>query len=362
MRHFFKRLIRYSLYLLCGGLVLTIGVSLIFKHLGLYFNVSSSLPYGLYATKPYQAIPASFTALDLSQSHLAETTVTTTSSASSSSASYAAALLLAQLKLLRQQFLLSHLTQLPQLPLIKVGADASVLVSSALSQAKPELAANTLPPCIASPTTRQMELTGPLRQQGFSSSAFTLTSLLTLEAELSDIDIPPYKPVTVHRTVMIAPSLVSLPISAAAYSKLSKLRAAKLNTAITNTSNEPRLVLFCLTRQWADFAQQRRYIGIGNCPNQTAPLGKWIVARAGDHVQLTLQGLYVNSKLLPNSQPILQDAQGRSMPLSLGAYTLIEHQVLVSNPELSSFDSRYFGPIDEKQIQAQLQPLWIWEE
>lgn len=341
MRHFFKRLIRYSLYLLCGGLVLTIGVSLIFKHLGLYFNVSSSLPYGLYATKPYQPISASFTSLDPSLSLFPVITTTTLSSASSSSStssSSAAALLLAQLKLLRQQFLL------PQSPLTKVGADASVLASSALSHATPELA--------ASPTTCPRDLPVPLRQQGLG------TSLFSLEAERLDIDLPPYKPVATHPpALVVAPSLVSLPISAAAYSKLSRLR-----TAITNISNEPRLVLFCLSPQWADFAQQRNYIGIGNCPNQTAPLGKWIVARAGDHVQLTLQGLRVNSKLLPNSQPFVQDAQGRAMPISLGAYTLREHQVLVSNPELSSFDSRYFGPIDEKQIQAQLQPLWIWEE
>lgn len=120
-----------------------------------------------------------------------------------------------------------------------------------------------------------------------------------------------------------------------------------------------QLVLVCLEEKWAEFAFQRHYIGIGKCADHSAPVGKWIVGIPGDTVEFTPEGIIVNQELLLNSKPALQDGQGREMPQISGSYTL-EKEVVLCNPQPSSFDSRYFGPIPIQQIHATLSPLWLW--
>lgn len=143
------------------------------------------------------------------------------------------------------------------------------------------------------------------------------------------------------------------------------------------------LVLFCLDEPWASFAQQRGYLSTGKCPNQIAPLGKFIVALEGDMVKLTKNGIMVNNHLLKNTKSFRQDAQQRAMPYyqtntapqymleQLATmhsdtdfveveFTVKAHEAVVCSFTPSSFDSRYFGPIPLKNIHATLSPILTW--
>src|SRR5881296_3096055 len=64
------------------------------------------------------------------------------------------------------------------------------------------------------------------------------------------------------------------------------------------------LVLVCLPPEVAAFARARGYVPRGGaCPGGVVPIGKPILAVAGDTVTVTRTGLLVNGRPVPNSQP-----------------------------------------------------------
>lgn len=107
---------------------------------------------------------------------------------------------------------------------------------------------------------------------------------------------------------------------------------------------------------------QRHYRSRGACPDGAAPLLKPVVARAGDEVVLSAVGIVVNGKLLPNTEPLARDSQGRFLAhwtygqYSAGAGTLW----VASTYNVRSYDSRYFGPIRESTVRTHLQRLIAW--
>lgn len=168
------------------------------------------------------------------------------------------------------------------------------------------------------------------------------------------------------------------------------------NSSIT-LKNLPKnaLVLLCLDDTWSAFARQRGYIGQGKCPNFTAPLGKHLVALGGDQVKFSQEGIFVNKQLMPMTQaadkdehnrPLMifhgllsqqflkqqlphqyNDAQAKKLSsyenkLSVTEYEIVlkDNEALVCNFKLSSFDSRYFGPIHIQNIIATLTPIFTW--
>ena len=72
----------------------------------------------------------------------------------------------------------------------------------------------------------------------------------------------------------------------------------------------------------------------------------------------------INGKLLTKSQTFFVDSQGNPLTASEpGIYILKPHQVwLMGTHHERSWDSRYFGAIDEKYIQAVLVPLFSQTE
>ena len=108
-------------------------------------------------------------------------------------------------------------------------------------------------------------------------------------------------------------------------------------------------------------AVERGYFGIGSCPSGVVPLLKPIVAVAGDHVEVTIEGIKVNGHLLPNSTTRTIDGAGQFMPqFPLGHYWVKKGQVwLVSSFTSKSFDSRYFGPVTLDQISNYATPIWL---
>lgn len=119
------------------------------------------------------------------------------------------------------------------------------------------------------------------------------------------------------------------------------------------------LGLWCLPPDVARWAFARGYLTSGRCPGGTAPVGKVVLAAAGDTVCLRPSGIVVNGRAVPNSRPLPRDASGRSLtPVRSGLYVLRPGQVWLWSPFATrSFDSRYFGPTPAGGLVSQLRPV-----
>ncbi len=121
------------------------------------------------------------------------------------------------------------------------------------------------------------------------------------------------------------------------------------------------LVLVCLPPGVAAFARARGYVPRGGaCPAGVVPIGKPVLAVAGDTVTVTRTGLLVNGAPVPNSQALATDRKGRPLPrLAVGRYPVSGDELWVlSSYSRLSFDSRYFGAIKVSQVGARLRRLW----
>ena len=121
------------------------------------------------------------------------------------------------------------------------------------------------------------------------------------------------------------------------------------------------IVLTCLSPEVAAFATERGYVRRGGrCPGRVLPVGKPIVAVAGDTVTVTPTGLLVNGRPVPNSQPLAADRQGRPLPRLAAGWYVVRPGALwvVSSYSRFSFDSRYFGAVETRQVRASVRRLW----
>ena len=71
------------------------------------------------------------------------------------------------------------------------------------------------------------------------------------------------------------------------------------------------------------------------------------------------EGIAVNGKVLPASAPREADNAGRVLPrYTFSDYTLKESELLLmSDVSWSSFDGRYFGPVDAGQVRGVVRPV-----
>ncbi len=121
------------------------------------------------------------------------------------------------------------------------------------------------------------------------------------------------------------------------------------------------LVLVCLPRAVAAFARARGYVPRGGpCPGGLAPIGKRVVAVAGDTVDMTTNGLLVNGVPIPSSTALVKDRKGRPLPhVPMGRYVVRPGTVwIVSSYSPFSFDSRYFGAVERADVHASIRRLW----
>lgn len=121
------------------------------------------------------------------------------------------------------------------------------------------------------------------------------------------------------------------------------------------------IVLVCLPRSVADFAADRGYVPHGGaCADGTAPVGKPVLAIPGDTVSVTLAGISLNGRLVPNSKSLAVDHRGRPLPqLGRGSYVVNAGEMwLVSQYSPFSFDSRYFGAVPIGQMRTRVRQLW----
>jgi conjugative transfer signal peptidase TraF len=127
---------------------------------------------------------------------------------------------------------------------------------------------------------------------------------------------------------------------------------------ITNDDSSP-LVDFCPEGAFAQLSKERGYRRSGICPDGAAPILKPIVAKAGDIVEVSPNGITVNGTLLRNTAPRTTDSRG--CPLAhwpFGRYDVAPGFVWVASEyNALSFDSRYYGPIKITWIRDHLRPL-----
>lgn len=122
-------------------------------------------------------------------------------------------------------------------------------------------------------------------------------------------------------------------------------------------------VLFCPPQvQVFNEARERGYIGAGFCPGGYGYMMKRVLAAEDDDVAVSDEGVRVNGVLLPLSAPRAVDAGGRALPrFQADRYTLgAAELLLMSDVSGTSFDGRYFGPINRSQIQTVVSPLITW--
>jgi len=122
-------------------------------------------------------------------------------------------------------------------------------------------------------------------------------------------------------------------------------------------------VMFCPPlHNLFDVAKARGYIGTGVCPGKYGYMMKRVSAVGGDIVSIDDNGVRVNGGLLPNSRPAQTDSTGRELP-----YLRINRRVLggdelllMSDVSETSFDARYFGPVQRSQVKSVIRPLLTW--
>lgn len=87
---------------------------------------------------------------------------------------------------------------------------------------------------------------------------------------------------------------------------------------------------------------------------------KRIVAVPGDRVAIATT-VTVNDVAQVNSQVFAVDQAGRTIPrLAMPGIVPAGTWFLLSDYNERSFDSRYFGPIDQKAVLGVAEPLWTW--
>jgi conjugative transfer signal peptidase TraF len=123
-------------------------------------------------------------------------------------------------------------------------------------------------------------------------------------------------------------------------------------------------VMFCPPPSGVfDEARQRGYIGGGLCPGGYGYMMKKVLAAKSDAIDVSDDGVRVNGELLPLSAPLKVDKAGRPLPrYQASSYALGNSEVLLmSDVSRTSFDGRYFGPINLAQIKAVIVPVFVWQ-
>jgi conjugative transfer signal peptidase TraF len=114
-----------------------------------------------------------------------------------------------------------------------------------------------------------------------------------------------------------------------------------------------QIVSFCPPRGAVlEQARERATIGKGSCAGGAEPLLKQVYAVAGDSVKVDVLGLSVNGRRIAGTRPLPKDAQGRviaSVPFGVRRLNAGEFWA-GSRRHPRSFDSRYFGPVQESNV------------
>jgi len=95
-----------------------------------------------------------------------------------------------------------------------------------------------------------------------------------------------------------------------------------------------------------------------NCGGHT-PVFKRVMAISGDQVEITDQ-VWINGDRVPNTELLPTDTLGREFYAATGGSVADGEVWLIGNEIKYSWDSRYFGPVDQHMIIAKVQPVWTF--
>ena len=116
------------------------------------------------------------------------------------------------------------------------------------------------------------------------------------------------------------------------------------------------LVMVCLPNKVAKYANARGYIFKGSCDNGYSPLIKEIIAVPNDFVKMNKNGVTVNGKFYNLKQQLL-DSHGRFLePKTINQK--IQGYLLIGYNSPNSWDSRYFGTVQSKDIQGVMHAIY----
>lgn len=118
-----------------------------------------------------------------------------------------------------------------------------------------------------------------------------------------------------------------------------------------------RLVDFRVPTAAAEFVRARTH---GRTDGGDWYILKPIAAGPGDNVDCTGRWLVINGRRLAPMPPAVDDA-GDPLPVWRGCRTLADDEFFVFSSRIpNSFDSRCYGPIRRRQIEAVRRPLITW--
>lgn len=122
-----------------------------------------------------------------------------------------------------------------------------------------------------------------------------------------------------------------------------------------------QIVAVCLPPAIARLGRERGYLHAGSCTSGDQPVLKYVMAMAGDSVNVHSSGVMINGCAISNSAVMEHDHQGR--PLShvpWGTLTLQHGQVwLMSTWQSNSWDSRYYGPVQVADVMVAVRPVLV---
>ena len=172
---------------------------------------------------------------------------------------------------------------------------------------------------------------------------------------------PDYRPL---KRLGLASMVMALVCSIAWLAGIRVNTSYSLPLGIYQVTTDPgaSLVEFCPAEPFATLSSVRGYRTRGlACPDGAVPILKPVVARPGDLVEISAAGIRVNGKLLPKTAPVSRDSAGRPLrPWPTGTYRVQPGTIWVASTyNRGSYDSRYMGPIDIRQIRTRLRPLWL---
>ncbi len=103
--------------------------------------------------------------------------------------------------------------------------------------------------------------------------------------------------------------------------------------------------------QYKMMAAQRHYIPLN------IPLLKRVVALFGDKICRHGEVIFVNDK--PAAIALKHDSQGRKLPVWQGCFVLKKDQFFALMDASDSFDGRYFGPLNKKDVIGIAVPIFV---
>ncbi len=120
------------------------------------------------------------------------------------------------------------------------------------------------------------------------------------------------------------------------------------------------LVAVCAPSSMVKLGRRRGYVSGGPCAGDAEPLLKTVAAVPGDSVHVSLRGVTVNGRLLPNSKPLAFDRAGRKLSSSLPVHRRVpQGTIWVYADHPHSWDSRYWGPVAVRTVSARVVPLLV---